>query len=92
MCNATRRCVNETFLLESATKECGQRIENHTFEQSCGIGHFFAIDYTCCAPYKYHEECVRVPVLDETDKHKYVDLTNKTVEMAKDGEIGLQEW
>uniref|UniRef100_A0A1I7Z3F4 Exostosin domain-containing protein n=1 Tax=Steinernema glaseri TaxID=37863 RepID=A0A1I7Z3F4_9BILA len=58
-CNTTRRCVNETLLLERAKKECGQPIANHTLRESCGYKHYFSIDYTCCAPFK----CKSFPVL-----------------------------
>uniref|UniRef100_A0A1I8AHX1 Uncharacterized protein n=1 Tax=Steinernema glaseri TaxID=37863 RepID=A0A1I8AHX1_9BILA len=60
-CNATKRCVNETILLEEATRECGQRPKHHTLRENCGHGHFFAIDYTCCSVYRFHEHCLLEP-------------------------------
>uniref|UniRef100_A0A1I7ZZZ4 Activin_recp domain-containing protein n=1 Tax=Steinernema glaseri TaxID=37863 RepID=A0A1I7ZZZ4_9BILA len=51
-CNVTKQCVKEADLLKEATEECGQPPEKHSFRESCGLGHYFAIDYTCCAAYQ----------------------------------------
>uniref|UniRef100_A0A1I7ZG04 Polyprotein n=1 Tax=Steinernema glaseri TaxID=37863 RepID=A0A1I7ZG04_9BILA len=96
-CNATRRCVNESVLLELANKECGQPIEHHTFRESCGIGYYFSIDYTCCAPYKWgqftyppyqlfldDDECLEVPIWRPKDMGWWIHRMKQVVREAKD--------
>uniref|UniRef100_A0A1I7Y9Z2 EGF-like domain-containing protein n=1 Tax=Steinernema glaseri TaxID=37863 RepID=A0A1I7Y9Z2_9BILA len=82
-CNVTKRCVNETYLLDRATKECGQRPNNHTFQESCGEGQFFAIDYTCCAPYKYHEQCLKGAQWNQEHTDTLLTAMQKSASLAK---------
>uniref|UniRef100_A0A1I7ZZ84 Membrane-associated protein n=1 Tax=Steinernema glaseri TaxID=37863 RepID=A0A1I7ZZ84_9BILA len=83
-CDVTKRCVNETFLLSAATRECGQSPEKHTFRERCGLGHYFAIDYTCCAPYQYHEQCLEEPLWRKGHTDKLLTTMKTRARMAKE--------
>uniref|UniRef100_A0A1I8A0S4 GUB_WAK_bind domain-containing protein n=1 Tax=Steinernema glaseri TaxID=37863 RepID=A0A1I8A0S4_9BILA len=82
-CNATKQCVNETALLEEATKECGQKPKNHTFRERCGHRHYFSIDYTCCAPDKYHDRCLPPRRWNRTIANKIFIEIQKTMRLTR---------
>uniref|UniRef100_A0A1I7ZI41 Uncharacterized protein n=1 Tax=Steinernema glaseri TaxID=37863 RepID=A0A1I7ZI41_9BILA len=106
-CNATKRCVNETLLLDEATKECGQVSaisatvlrtsiysqppKNYTFRERCGFGHSFGIDYTCCAPYQFHEHCLLEPRWQQNHTDKLLTMMKKVTRLAKGLHVNMTE-
>uniref|UniRef100_A0A1I8A050 Secreted protein n=1 Tax=Steinernema glaseri TaxID=37863 RepID=A0A1I8A050_9BILA len=80
---AKKRCENETVLLKNATEECGQMPRKYTFIESCGDGRFFGIDYTCCAPYKYHNHCFLSAQWDQSHTDTLIGAMKKSANLAK---------
>uniref|UniRef100_A0A1I8AK25 Uncharacterized protein n=1 Tax=Steinernema glaseri TaxID=37863 RepID=A0A1I8AK25_9BILA len=85
-CEVTKKCVNETFLLSAATAECGQPPQKHTFRESCGLRHYFAIDYTCCAPYKYHEHCLDAPLWQKSQTDTLLTTLKMRARITKEAQ------
>uniref|UniRef100_A0A1I7XX34 EGF-like domain-containing protein n=1 Tax=Steinernema glaseri TaxID=37863 RepID=A0A1I7XX34_9BILA len=90
ICNATKRCANETALLNAATEECGQPPKNHTFHESCGVGHYFGIDYTCCAPYQYHDHCLDPRRWDQDHTDVLVAVVKEYTRLEKSKQEALR--